>query len=99
LSIELRKYLTRYWFEFEPTTKPTRWSSFGCGVTALDYDDAVRLLRERVFKGHELPPITRCVENVDVRTLDRGHVLPNMGVVIFRGVWWPHRDWVENHRF
>ena len=39
-----------------------------------------------------LPPIRRVTEDVDVRTLERGHVCPNMGVVIWRGVWYPNLD-------
>ena len=89
LSAAVRKCLTRYWFEFEPAEQPTWWSIFGCGVTAYDYEDAVTLMREHVFKDRELPPISRCVKNVDIRTLDSGHVRPGMGVVVFRGVWYP----------
>src|SRR5438105_2342288 len=61
----------------------------GCGVTAYDYDDAVRLLREHICKADPLPPIRRVIENVDVSALDRGHVLPNMGVPVWRGIWFP----------
>jgi len=31
----------------------------------------------------------KVVEDVDVRTLDQGHVVPNMGAVNFPGVWFP----------
>jgi hypothetical protein len=29
-------------------------------------------------------------EDVDIQTLDQGHVLPNMGVPSERGVWFPN---------
>ena len=61
----------------------------GCGVTAWNYDDALNLVRERVFEGKVLPPIKTCVEDVDVSTLDEGHVLPNMRPPSVRGIWFP----------
>jgi len=32
------------------------------------------------------------VPDVDIRTLDQNHVVPNMGVVTSRGVWYPRRN-------
>lgn len=83
--------LCRYWFTFEP--EPGRTLPFGlglgCGVTAHDRSDAEVLISERVFRGSELPPVGMVVENVDVSTLDEGHVLPNIGDVTRRGIWFP----------
>jgi hypothetical protein len=33
--------------------------------------------------------LTTVVPDVDIRTLDQAHVIPNMGPVVFRGVWFP----------
>jgi hypothetical protein len=66
----------------------------GYGVTAFDYLDAVQLLRERVFSGKDLPAIGSVIEDVDISTLDDRHVRPNMGVPVWRGVWYPNLgDW------
>lgn len=59
------------------------------GVTAWTYEDALFLLRSVVFKTDALPLIKLSIENVDVSTLDANHVRTNMGVVTFRGVWFP----------
>jgi hypothetical protein len=80
--------LRRYWFEFQRTGTSENLS-LGYGVTAHDYNDALRLLEQRVFEGRPLPQIVRCTEDVDVSTLDSRHVLPNIGLVIARGVWYP----------
>jgi hypothetical protein len=80
--------LNRYWFTFEGFAKPTPLN-LGCGVTAYDYDDAIYLLRKRVFRGKDPPRIVGCTENVDVSTLDTKHVLPNIGLVTARGIWFP----------
>jgi hypothetical protein len=80
--------LTLYWFTFERIASPTALN-LGCGVTAYDLDDALSILRESVFTGIELPRITQQIESVDVSTLDPKHVLPNMGLVTERGVWFP----------
>lgn len=80
--------LRRYWFEFSPRPDLPIGTRIGCGVTGYDKQDALALLRERVFRGVE-PPVERVVEDVDVSTLDRGHVIPNMSPPSLRGVWFP----------
>jgi hypothetical protein len=80
--------LRRYWFKFGNLGKFDRLY-FGCGITAYDYDDAMTILRERVFHGGLVPQPDSAIEDVDVSTLDAGHVLPNMDVPIYRGVWFP----------
>jgi hypothetical protein len=83
--------LRRFWFEFEFLSRAPlplgTWK--GCGVTAWDRNDAEQLLCEIVFAGSPLPKIRRLIEDVDVSTLDPGHVLPNMGNVFPRGIWFP----------
>lgn len=80
--------LRRFWFNFERIGEMTPLN-LGCGVTAYDYDDAIALLRERVFTKTAMPKIARCIPDVDVATLDANHVLPNLGSVIERGIWFP----------
>ena len=83
--------LRRYWIEFVKSKEailPIGISN-GCGISAYDYDDAIKLLKEKVFVDIELPSIKKIIEDVDVSTLDTGHVLPNMGNVAVRGVWFP----------
>jgi hypothetical protein len=60
----------------------------GCGVTARGYEDALRVMSERIFNG-PIPAIDTCVEDVDISTLDPKHVLPNIGNIFPRGIWWP----------
>lgn len=82
--------MTIYWFQFdfdEGELSPI--ARYGCGVTAFDLDDAVQILQKTVFADENMPVIKEVIEGVDVSTLDEGHVLPNMGIVIDRGVWFP----------
>jgi hypothetical protein len=79
--------LRRYWFRFVDP-KP-HGLGLGCGVTAFGYDDAVGILAQTVFRGQEVPETREVIEDVDVSTLDRGHVLPNMEPPSQRGVWFP----------
>ena len=79
--------IRRYWFKFRTPRFPAAFN-FGCGVSAYNYDDAVNLLRELVFGGQE-PDILVCDADVDVSKLDRKRVLPNMGSVLVRGIWFP----------
>lgn len=80
--------MRRFWFEFEPFAYPTALN-IGCGVTANDYDDAMSILRDRVFTAQVFPTVVRVLTDVNVQDLDKDHVIPNMGVVTQRGVWFP----------
>jgi hypothetical protein len=82
------KSLQCCWFNFEKFGRPIPLT-LGCGVTAYDHDDALNILRERVFAGKELPAIVGCIEDMDISALDQKHVAPNMGLVTIRGVWFP----------
>jgi hypothetical protein len=82
--------LRRFWISFEPSdNRLSLWSSFGCGVTAYDYEDAIAILGQTVFAKRDLPKVQKVIADVDVRTLDAGHVLTSMGAVVWRGVWFP----------
>jgi len=77
--------LRRFWFEFQQLPTPTALN-LGCGVTAWSYDDALALLRERVFGASAPPAIERCVEDVDMSCIEDRHVLPNIGNVLVRAL-------------
>jgi len=90
--------LTRYWITFDyPPADPsdgrtvgTWWRQPGFGVTAVDLDDALKLLRDEWFDEHglDVPPIRQVTEDVDVSALD-DHMRPNMNPPNWRGVWFP----------
>jgi len=83
--------LHRYWLVFEVSDLDSHpvGTHLGCGITAHSLDDALILAREEVWRGKILPQLSQAVEDVDVSALDSGHVLPNMGDVTRRGVWYP----------
>lgn len=83
--------IKRYWFQFSKSDSeflPIGVSS-GCGLSAYNYEDAIELIKERVFSGANLPTIDDVVEEIDISTLDEAHVIPNMGDVTVRGIWFP----------
>jgi hypothetical protein len=90
-SRTIRYKMTRFWFEFEYSRIEDlpHGTSLGCGVSAFNYPDALSILKKKVFKGRSIPPFRKEIENIDIRTLDQGHVTPNMGDPTLRGVWWP----------
>src|SRR6266508_806749 len=87
--------LKRLWFEVDISEDDLRrYSSYcglglGCGVTAYSSHDALVVLCERLFTKDPWPPVRNVIEDVVISTLDPGHVLPNIGVPIWRGVWFP----------
>jgi len=82
--------LIRFWITVQRETDvpSSTYSPLGYGVTAFDRDDAIAVLRDRVFGGR-IPQVESVAEDVDVSTLDEGHVRPNMETPAFRGVWFP----------
>ena len=84
------KYI-RYWFEFDldPGLDNPPGIEIGCGVTATDYEDAISLMKNRIFRKGDLPPIKKVSEDINIRTLDQHHVIPNMLSPHSRGIWFP----------
>jgi hypothetical protein len=81
--------LHRYWLRFDFTAPFPGAVGLGCGVTAFSAEDALNIVQAEVFQGAPLPPIVEMIHDVDVRTLDQGHVIPNMEEPVSRGVWFP----------
>ena len=83
--------MRRFWFEFEIDEEnplPIGISN-GCGVSAYSYDDAISILETKVFVEMKVPSFKVKKEDVDISLLDENHILPNMGDVTLRGVWFP----------
>jgi hypothetical protein len=59
------------------------------GVTAYSLDDALALLRKHQLARHELDKPMQVRENIRIQDLDQGHIAPNCGPLVFRGVWFP----------
>ena len=83
--------MNRYWFRFNLTIDqcPPLGTLLGCGVTATSKDEAIQLLKDRVFNTMQFPEIRQIIENVDISTLDQNHVQPNMGDPGPSGIWFP----------
>jgi hypothetical protein len=80
--------LHRYWLRFARSDTPSVLS-MGCGITAYDEEDAKRLFEREVVPIFGRGEIVEIIQDIDVRTLDEGHVRPNMGAPSNRGVWFP----------
>ena len=85
--------LKRYWFIVFPED---RFGPRNFGVTAYSKTVAKEILVDSMTKLglqdriQTLKYDTEVIENIDVRLLDQGHVIPNMGVVTSEGVWFPN---------
>lgn len=77
----------RYWFTFKGFDRPTPLN-LGCGVTAESEHAATELIRASVFEGAVFE-VQRIIANVSIAELDQGHVVPNMGNPLVRGIWFP----------
>lgn len=82
--------MIRYWFEFNESEDVYLLGlQLGCGVTAFNKEDAMKIIGELIFKHKKIPTIKKCIENVDIRELDQGHIMPNMWAPNYRGIWYP----------
>lgn len=83
--------LTAFWIKFKRIDSPTPLN-LGCGVTAYSQQDAVELVKRSLVEHYgleSLPEIDQITEGISVTDLDQNHVVPNMGNVLVRGVWFP----------
>jgi hypothetical protein len=86
--------LKRYWFEYDVSQDEiSRYSylplGYGYGITAYDYEDALRIMHHFLIRNNDLPKFSRVIENIDVSTLEDKNIISNMGVPVWRGVWFP----------
>ncbi|KIX22026.1 hypothetical protein SY27_04955 [Flavobacterium sp. 316] len=81
--------LIRFWFNFEKSNPIPLGLHLGCGVTAYNYDDALLILRSKIFKNDYRMTIKDYIQDVDLRTLDSHHILPNILPPNNRGIWYP----------
>jgi hypothetical protein len=79
--------LHRYWIRLDSGDGRGREAKFG--VTAYSETDALEIVRYLAFPAAGLPEIVEVVVDVDVRSLDQGHVIPNMHPPNWRGIWYP----------
>ena len=90
--------LTRYWITFDHPPRDESegvvvgdWTrQVGFGVTAVDLDDAMGILRSDWFDryGLDVPPTQAVVEDVDVSSLPE-LLRPHMAPPNWRGMWFP----------
>lgn len=74
-------------FWIEPTGPDLpRGAGFGLGVTAIDLDDALALVREKV--GPCEIGSSRVIRSMD--EVEQNHVRKNMGNFLKRGIWYPN---------
>jgi hypothetical protein len=76
--------LTAYWIQSPDLAMP-----FGYGVTAFSRSDAFELIRSYGLRLPDDVSQLRVTENVRVSDLDADHVVPNIGPIVVRGVWFP----------
>ena len=85
--------LRRYWFIVYPQD---RFGPRNIGVSAYSKTEAMKLASETLRKLNlteylaDFNEHTESIENIDIRLLDQNDVIPNMGVVTWKGVWWPN---------
>ncbi len=80
--------LRRYWFTFK-NPPPFNPLGLGCGITAYNDVDAAQILASTIFAKCGVLEVEATTEEVDMRNLDQARVLPNIGDVLSRGVWFP----------
>jgi hypothetical protein len=85
--------LKRYWIILSPNN---RFGANNIGVTAVTLQQAKTLVKENLRNLgwtqvlEESIDNAEAIENIDIRTLDENHVVPNIGVVSRQGIWYPN---------
>ena len=85
--------LRRYWLIIYPELP---YGPRNFGVSAFSPRQARLLLMEQLrrLRWNHITSDTiekaEIIEDVDLQLLDQNHVVPNMGCVVFLGVWYPN---------
>jgi hypothetical protein len=74
-----------YWITVEQVPTPSIFKT-GVGVTAYSELDARNLFAANIGDEYAIQAVERIA---DINQLDAGHVLPNMGNWMRRGIWFP----------
>lgn len=88
--------LKRYWFIVYPQD---RFGPKNIGVSAYSKDEAKALIIDTLTRINlieyfaNLNDDTEVIEDIDIMQLDQNHVIPNMGIVTFKGVWFPNLNY------
>ena len=88
--------MKRYWFIVYPEDP---FGPKNIGVTAFSKVQALSLAIYCLGKSgltHYLTNLndnTEVIENVDLDSLDQNHVIPKIGVVVWKGVWFPNLNY------
>ena len=75
-----------YWISFPQDSH----FPLGVGVTAFSEEDALHLIEEQgIHERYKDASEIRIKSGVRIQDLDQKHVVPNMGPMQLRGVWYP----------
>ena len=77
-----RDLLTTFWFEAE--------KGLGIGVTAYSLEDALSLMKNEKLLVPFKPYYEKYIVDIVFGDLELNHVVPNMGVMVIRGIWYPN---------
>jgi hypothetical protein len=80
----MEQHLISYWITFPNIPH----APIGIGVTAFSEEDAFRLIEESGY-GEYMQSDFVVTDNIKIWDLHSGCVVPFMGPITFRGVWFP----------
>ena len=84
--MEPNRLLSTYWI------KASKVAAHGFGVTAFSRVDAFQLLHAVGYFVSPDDTDVQVIEGIRITDLDQNHVVPNMGPIVVRGVWFPCRN-------
>jgi hypothetical protein len=64
-------------------------AKIGIGVTAESPTEAIRLVSFLMFSNKKIPYEYLIAEIPSIQELDQKHVIPNMGNILIKGIWFP----------
>jgi hypothetical protein len=76
--------LTPFWI-----VPPSKHGPLGFGVTAFSFADALRIIEEAGYELSDDRATLRVMAGIRTVDLDQFHVVPNMGPIVVRGLWYP----------
>ncbi len=83
--MKIEPELKTFWITFPKDSN----LPFGLGVTAISEADAFELAEKQGITWHKDASEIHIQKNVKISDLDQSNIVPNIGPLQFRGVWYP----------
>lgn len=83
--------MIKFWIKLKQSIfdNPPIGTLLGIGVTAESKEEALILIKDKVYINRDMPEIEFVDSYISIDNLEENHVRPNIGNMDDKGIWFP----------